>query len=380
MNILFPYMARWSSAHASRFYHLLTHVAELGNIVYVIQPPSRKSSEANDIDVDLQSHPNVHVITVQVSEKFWNYNFPMEKLLKKLYYTFRSRKLVHQIINDKNIDLLYLYNIPQFIYLYGCKSKVVFDFADDLLSMLEVELKITNKNIIYKFANYLLSLIINRSDVVISISAPLHEKVNHKQKYIIPNGAHINNINSELGTSSTENNKFTIGYVGAFEYSMALDQAIEAAEQLPQFQFLLVGAGRDYGRIENTVKNKSLKNVKLTGAVPHQKAMELINSMNICLNLFHKTDVSHAVSPLKLFEYLSHRKPVISTRLNEVLRIDEGFLYYGDTVEEIIEKICYIFENLEEANKKALLGYQVVKNKFSWERIAKKFLDVTKNL
>jgi len=379
MTILFPYMARWSSAHASRFYHLLTHVAELGHNIYVIQPPSRNSTETNDIDVDLRTHPNITVITLNIHKIFWNANFPLEKLIKKLYFTIRSRKLIRQIINENKIDLLYLYNIPQFIYLFRCKTKVVFDFADDLLAMFEIELGITKKNIIYKIAEYLLNWTIRRSDMIICISAPLFEKVKHKNKYLVPNGSHINNINSEFGPSST-NNKFTIGYVGAFEYSMALDQAIDAAGKLPQFNFLLVGAGRDYERIESKVKNKNLNNVQLTGAVSHSQAMELIKSMDVCLNLFYKTEVSHAVSPLKLFEYLSNRKPVISTRLNEVLRIDEGFLYYGDTVDEIVENISYIFDHKDEAYKKAMLGYQVVKDKFSWEKIAHNFLNAAKNI
>jgi len=65
MKILFPYMARWSSAHASRFYHLLTNVAELGHCVYVIQPPSRGSLEANDIDVHF----------FFISKKYWIKDF-----------------------------------------------------------------------------------------------------------------------------------------------------------------------------------------------------------------------------------------------------------------------------------------------------------------
>jgi len=78
-------MARWSSAHASRFYHLLTKVAEFGHEIFVIQPPSRASIEANDFDVALKVHHNINVITLPINEKIWMKRFPFDKLFKKFF-------------------------------------------------------------------------------------------------------------------------------------------------------------------------------------------------------------------------------------------------------------------------------------------------------
>ena len=102
--------------------------------------------------------------------------------------------------------------------------------------------------------------------------------------------------------------------------------------------------------------------------------MRRIDGMDICLNLFHKTKVSHAVSPLKLFEYLAHRKPVISTRLDEVNRINEGFLFFADTADEVAQAITAICEHPEKAHAMALKGYEVVKAKFAWPVIAREFV------
>jgi glycosyltransferase involved in cell wall biosynthesis len=167
----------------------------------------------------------------------------------------------------------------------------------------------------------------------------------------------------------------TVGYVGAFEYSMALDQAVVAAEQLPEVNFVLVGAGRDLAHIRAEVDRLALKNVTLTGALPHDEAMRRIDGMDICLNLFHKTRVSHAVSPLKLFEYLSHGKPVISTRLHEVERINEGFLFFADDAGEVVERIRYIAGHRDEAERMAFRGREIVARSFSWPVIAAKFLE-----
>lgn len=381
MTILFPYMARWNAIHASRYYQILTKVAELGHKIFVIQPPSRGSLEANDIDAQLKTHPNIELITIHINKRFWSFNFPFEKLIKKFVYTLYSIKYVSKIIKRENVDFIYLYNIPQFIYLFGKHPKIIFDFADDLLGMLEVELSISPKHFLYRLANSLLNWIVKKSEIVICISSPLFNKVNHRNKYIIPNGTDIS-INVDRLTSKNEKNKnkITVGYVGAFEYSMDLDSIIEAAKILQDVHFLLVGTGRDFPRIEKKSKDYSLHNVTLTGGLPHNEAMELILTMDICLNIFNKSKVSDAVSPIKLFEYLAHQKPVISTSLEEVNRIDDDFLYYADNVEEIVKQINYITNNWQEAQNKAKKGYEIVKNKFSWTIIAKDFSDAVHNI
>ena len=375
MTILFPYMARWSSAHASRYYHLLMKVAEHGHKIIVVQPPSRKSPEANDIDVVLPSHKNVEVITVPINAWFWSLNFPLDKLFKKFYFTLKSWYLLRKIIHNKKIDLLYIYNLPQMLYLLRNSTSVVFDFADDLLGMLENELSITSSHPIYKFAQFCLQWILNRSDFVICISAPLYNKILHEKKFILPNGTNIFSLASQNDYENISG-KYIVGYVGAFEYSMAIEQIIDVAEKLPHFNFLLVGAGRDFISIKEDVKRRNLDNVIFTGALSHQEAMKMVQKMDLCLNLFKKTNVSHAVSPLKLFEYLAFQKPIISTRLSEVERINEDFIYFADSVDEIVEQIKYISTHRDEALRKASKGFEIVKEKYTWEVLAKQFIQL----
>jgi glycosyltransferase involved in cell wall biosynthesis len=376
MKILFPYMARWSSAHASRFYHLLMNVAEAGHSVYVLQPPSRGSTEANDIDVVLQTHPNVQVMTVNMNQAVWGANFPMEKLIKKMYFSVKSWGYIRRITRTEKIDLVYVYNLPQFMYLFGKPTNFVFDLADDLLGMLKTELSVTERHPLYRMSKFCLEWMMKKSDLVICISGPLFETIRHPHKYLIPNGSRATHTFAESGSEKkSERTTPTVGYVGAFEYSMALDQAVEAAAKLPDIEFVLIGAGREFPRIRQKVADLGLRNVTLTGALPHGEAMEIVSRMDICLNLFHKTDVSHAVSPLKLFEYLSLRRPVISTRLQEVERINDDFLYFADTVDELVGQIRYILEHREEAQQKADRGHDITVRDFSWSTIAKKFVD-----
>jgi glycosyltransferase involved in cell wall biosynthesis len=351
-------------------------VAEAGHRIIVIQPPSRKSSEANDIDVILPSHNNIEIKTIAINSFFWRLNFPLDKLFKKMYFTVKSSFVIKRIMRKENIDLLYLYNIPQMIYLFRNRTCVVFDFADDLLGMLEVELSISPSHPIYKFAQLCLQWIVKRSDFTICISEPLYKKILHPNKFIIANGTNLFPYVSQTNNDKNSD-EYIVGYVGAFEYSMAIEQIILVAEQMPEISFLLIGAGRDFNSIQSDVQRKKLANITMTGALPHQDAMAMVQKMDICLNLFKKTNVSHAVSPLKLFEYFSMQKPVISTRLQEVERINEDFIYFADTVDEIKMQINYIYAHRNEALEKAKKGYEIVKQKYTWEILAKQFIDAS---
>lgn len=375
MTILFPYMARWSSAHASRYYHLLSHVADLGHTIYVLQPPSRGSSEANDIDVVLKANRNIIVHTVTMNATFWRAEFPFEKFVKKLYYSIKSWKYVRDIIKEKDIDVLYLYNIPQIFYLLGKRPIVVFDLADDLLGMLQAEMCISPGHPLNRIAQWSLKWMIKKSDVCTCISAPLYESIDHARKYIISNGAEVfDGIQDLVPAEHRAEDGIVVGYVGAFEYSMGLDSIIEVSQRMPRVQFLLVGSGRDFARIQEQVRQRQLRNVVLTGAVSHDQAIKYMASTHICLNLFNKSRISDAVSSLKLFEYLSLRRPVISTRLMEAERVGASFLFFADTVDEIVQAIRYISSHPEEVRQKVEAGFKVFQEKYVWRKLAQDFV------
>ena len=70
------------------------------------------------------------------------------------------------------------------------------------------------------------------------------------------------------------------------------------------------------------------------------------------------TPAALAQFPLKLTDAMSMAKPVLATNVGDIPEIlgDTGYLVAPSSPEQIAEKIQIIFENLEEANQKALLA------------------------
>jgi hypothetical protein len=171
-----------------------------------------------------------------------------------------------------------------------------------------------------------------------------------------------------------------VGFLGAFEYFIDFDAILAAAQRLPEVDFVLIGGGREWQRVKDDARQRKLENVSLPGPVPHAEIFQHINRWDICLNVFKKIPVSHRACPIKLFEYMALEKPVISTRLHELVHIDNGeqpIVYYGDHGAEIAERISEIIANPESAKALAARGAQAVRESYTWEGIAEQFVELT---
>jgi len=76
---------------------------------------------------------------------------------------------------------------------------------------------------------------------------------------------------------------------------------------------------------------------------------------------------------MKLFEYLALGKPVITSTLEEIKNIDEDFLYYADTAEELVDRIKWILRCYQEAVEKTSKAKPIIVRKYNWDIIAEQF-------
>jgi glycosyltransferase involved in cell wall biosynthesis len=370
-------MARWNSANMSRYYHLFNKIADAGHAVIVVQPPSRPSEETNYIDLPMESHSNIKIYTVRMYEWLWNRNLPFDKFFKKALYTVGSFFTLRRLIREFKPDILVLYNLPHYLYTFGNKVPIVFDYADDYIGMFRHELAISNRHVLSRLSAAILRRLINKAALVTSVSDLLNSRVLHTNKLLLPNGADFPSHEGATTGLHIDKDRPVIGYVGAFEYFIDLDLVLDAAARLPDCSFLLVGAGREFNRIKECVASMKLQNVILTGAVPHRQAIRFIVEMDICLSPFKHGDVGDAASPIKLFEYIACAKPVITTRVKETQRVDAspGFLFYADDATELVETIEFILHHPEEGKIRVRRGSAIMVQHHTWAAIADRFIE-----
>jgi glycosyltransferase involved in cell wall biosynthesis len=373
-------MARWKSMAWSRYHQIFTLLAESGHNVHVIQSPPFKSGETNFQEINVEIPDKLHIHDVNINPFIWGHTFPLEKLFKKGYYSVKSLKKAKELLGDFKIDVLFLYNIPQYPLMEIGSCMKIFDIADDYMAMLRKELGGFSNPLLLKIGRFILERMIKKSDITLSVSRVLADSMSPDFKskvYVLPNGVDLDSSCRVVKLSLRQEYKRpVIGFIGSFEYFIDFDIILGAAKKLQDYTFLLVGTGREFNKVKSKVEELMLKNVILIGGVPHSEISGYIDLMDICLNIFKKIPISHGACPIKVFEYLAMKKPVISTRLEEIKNIDRGFIFYADNVNELVNSIKKILFNKIKVVEYVERGYNIVKENYLWSDIVKRLLNI----
>lgn len=189
-------------------------------------------------------------------------------------------------------------------------------------------------------------VMLDNADLVTVSADRLLEKL---PEYILPKTLLINNAVSDdfiravavCQTSPEELQDFdghpVIGYYGAIAEWLDFNLIEHLASKMQDAQIVLVGPVSDtvYRRVSSLTQNHP--NVLL---LPMRKQLELIplvKRFDVCMIPFIKNDVTDAVSSVKLFEYLSAGKPVVTTDLVECAKYP--IVQIGKSPDDFINKI-----------------------------------------
>jgi len=188
-----------------------------------------------------------------------------------------------------------------------------------------------------------------RADLVFATSRALERKMSsmHGNVVMVPNGVdfkHFNagaNGNSHKPEYNTEGDHPRIGFVGKINEKLDLSLLDRVSAQRPEWIFTIVGPFDAQPRLRLSPAYKRIherRNVRLTGPRPYQKVPAIVSSFDVCTIPFVVNDLTRAIYPLKLHEYLAAGKPVVSTDLPEVRQF-EDVVYIARNAEEFEQMI-----------------------------------------
>ncbi len=89
------------------------------------------------------------------------------------------------------------------------------------------------------------------------------------------------------------------------------------------------------------------------------------------------------LSPLKIYEYLSCEKPVVSSRISNLEFIEQqqaGILVEPENPEELAKAVIKLLKDKELRESMGKNGREYVVKNHSWEAIGRKVADVCENL
>lgn len=106
-----------------------------------------------------------------------------------------------------------------------------------------------------------------------------------------------------------------IGYFGAIAEWFAIEWLVTCARAHPEWDFVLIGeiAGADI------TSAKALKNIAFLGEKPYRELPKHLSGFDVAIIPFKMSKLIECVNPVKLYEYMSQGKSVVSCAMPEVI-------------------------------------------------------------
>ena len=122
-----------------------------------------------------------------------------------------------------------------------------------------------------------------------------------------------------------------VGYYGAIAEWFDIDLMTRIARERPQYHFVLLGGVFDV----DTKALAALPNVSLLGQQPYQTMPQYAWHFDVCVIPFKVNPITDATDPVKLYEYLSAGKPVVSVAMEEV-KPYRDLVHIAETADEFL--------------------------------------------
>jgi glycosyltransferase involved in cell wall biosynthesis/polysaccharide pyruvyl transferase WcaK-like protein len=124
------------------------------------------------------------------------------------------------------------------------------------------------------------------------------------------------------------------GFIGAIAEWFDRDLLLHVARARPDVRFVLVGGVHRVAVDEL----EALPNVTFVGQQAYDAMPEHLASFDVCLVPFEVTPVTDGMDVVKLYEYLSLGKPVVTTPIREILTYRD-LVYVADGAEEFVVQL-----------------------------------------
>lgn len=351
-NIICFSTADWNPRLPTNKYQLMSRLAGVNNLLYIetfgIRRPRLASQDIKRIAKRLRSTSgswskssgNVSVLSPKVIPSHTSFFRAVNRMLflPSLNKAIRNLRFADPIV--------WVYNPYAVHYLDAIvdKSLTIYHCVDDLSLVPGA-----NKDALDNAERKLLE----QADIVFATSQALAEKCMklNPQTFYQPNVADFEHFHSVEDTSlsvhpSIESLKKPVimfsGNLAPHKVDFRLIRHI--AESKPEWSLAIIGPRWEGQRNDQMESLFCLDNVHFLGHIPYPELPEYLKGANILIIPYLKNDVTENIFPLKLYEYLSTGKPVVSTDLAS-LRSADTLISLADDYDSFVNECERLLDN-----------------------------------
>ncbi len=194
--------------------------------------------------------------------------------------------------------------------------RIVYEYIDEL-SVLPGNLDVLQRNH---------AALVRSADVVLATADNLYREIApaRPDALLCPNAADVPFIRRTMAETLAppediralvESGLPIAGYYGALAHWFDYRLLKRLALLRPDWHFLLVGL--DYDGSIHKSRVLEISNIHWVGPKPHAQIPAYLKYFDVATIPFRLNDVTHATSPLKLFEYMAGGRPIVTTAMRE---------------------------------------------------------------
>lgn len=179
--------------------------------------------------------------------------------------------------------------------------------------------------------------LMRNADITITTSTWLDEIVSQHtpNRVLIRNAGEFMHFAAKPTDTYIEpNGRQIIGYYGAIAEWFDLELLAALAEAFPDCTILMIGADT----VGASQKLADYTNVVFTGEIAYNELPKFLHAFDVCLLPFQVIPLTLATNPVKVYEYLSAGKPVVSVDLPEIKQF-ENLVQAASTQEAFVEAV-----------------------------------------
>ncbi len=167
---------------------------------------------------------------------------------------------------------------------------------------------------------------------------------------------------------------FVCLYAGSLQKGKGVELILKVAGVLKEIFFVVIG-GEEPELVE--LKKDAPPNLFFFQRKPHQEIPYYLKAADLLiLPLKKELNYWRYTSPLKLFEYMASKTPILASNigsLTEILNEENSFLFDPENLEDLISKLKFAKEHFLEREKRAKKAWEDVQN-YTWQKRVERIL------
>lgn len=253
-------------------------------------------------------------------------SFKIVKLINSLIYRFIIKK------NVKKYDVIWICHPSLYKYIpESYKGMIIYDCMDNHVAMSvgdKVEIQ------------YYEDLLMNKASTIFVSSEKLldiHKK--YSSKITLVRNGFVSSYATQGIKTVKYKEQYKIGYFGTISSWFDYNLLNVCAKANTNVKFFIIGP------IDSAMEFPMLSpNIEFLGIVEHSELSKTIMDYDALIMPFKLNDIILSVDPVKLYEYLSFGKCIISVKYPEIERF-EPFVYFYKNGEDLIKIIGELSHN-----------------------------------